>query len=85
MQMTVMALGALAGPPISGAIRQAHSDYTLVGVYAGALLRARSSYRSLNPPRHYGPCVGGVYDRYKVPGCAYNTWWKVLKDIFNDF
>ncbi|KAF8887426.1 major facilitator superfamily domain-containing protein [Mucidula mucida] len=40
MQMTVMALGALAGPPISGAIRQAHSDYTLVGVYAGTMVLA---------------------------------------------
>ncbi|CDO68627.1 hypothetical protein BN946_scf184996.g58 [Trametes cinnabarina] len=35
MSMTVIALGAVAGPPISGAINAATGGYTLTGVYAG--------------------------------------------------
>jgi len=36
MYFTVMALGALAGPPISGAIENATGSYKAVGIYAGA-------------------------------------------------
>ncbi|KAI0371653.1 MFS general substrate transporter [Pilatotrama ljubarskyi] len=35
MSMTVVAVGAVAGPPISGAINAATGAYTLTGVYAG--------------------------------------------------
>lgn len=35
MYLTVLALGALAGPPISGAINDATGNYNMVGVYAG--------------------------------------------------
>lgn len=37
MCMTLVALGALAGPPISGAINRATGGYTAVGYYAGEL------------------------------------------------
>jgi MFS transporter, MCT family, solute carrier family 16 (monocarboxylic acid transporters), member 10 len=33
--LTCMALGALAGPPISGAIQAARGSFDLVGVWAG--------------------------------------------------
>jgi MFS family permease len=35
MYFTVMAIGALAGPPISGAIENATGGYKAVGIYAG--------------------------------------------------
>lgn len=37
MAMTIIALGALAGPPISGAINAATGNYQAVGYYAGIL------------------------------------------------
>ena len=40
MYMSVLASGALAGPPISGAINGATNGYAAVGVYAGEF-RAR--------------------------------------------
>ena len=36
MYMSVLATGAVAGPPISGAISTATGGYTAVGVYAGS-------------------------------------------------
>ena len=35
MSMTVLAFGAVAGPPISGAINQATGGFEAVGDYAG--------------------------------------------------
>ena len=40
MYFTVMALGALAGPPISGAIHDATGSYKPVGIYAGTTVLA---------------------------------------------
>jgi len=36
MYFTIVSLGALAGPPISGAINHATGGYTAVGSFAGA-------------------------------------------------
>lgn len=36
MAMTIFAMGALAGPPISGAINAGTGGYKAVGYYAGA-------------------------------------------------
>ena len=36
MYFTVLSIGALAGPPISGAINNATRGYTAVGIFAGA-------------------------------------------------
>ncbi|KAH9966149.1 MFS general substrate transporter [Russula compacta] len=36
MYLTILSLGALAGPPISGAINRATGGYTTVGIYAGS-------------------------------------------------
>ncbi|KAI0689428.1 major facilitator superfamily domain-containing protein [Cytidiella melzeri] len=38
MYFTLLALGALAGPPISGAIEQATDGYRAVGYYAGSVV-----------------------------------------------
>ncbi|CAL1705216.1 unnamed protein product [Somion occarium] len=38
MSMTILAAGALAGPPISGAINQATGGFTAVGYYAGSVV-----------------------------------------------
>lgn len=35
MGMTILALGALAGPPISGAVEHATGGFEAVGFYAG--------------------------------------------------
>ncbi|KAJ7125192.1 major facilitator superfamily domain-containing protein [Mycena epipterygia] len=40
MAMTLTALGALAGPPISGAINTASGGYQAVGYYAGSMIMA---------------------------------------------
>ncbi|KAL5536482.1 hypothetical protein ACEPAF_304 [Sanghuangporus sanghuang] len=40
MQMTVMAFGALAGPPISGAIKMHHNTFREVGIYSGSVVLA---------------------------------------------
>lgn len=39
MFFTILALGALAGPPISGAINQVTGGFKAVGYYAGTSLR----------------------------------------------
>ncbi len=36
MYFTIVSLGALAGPPISGAIYHTTGGYTAVGIFAGA-------------------------------------------------
>lgn len=41
MAFTLLALGAVAGPPISGAIQTATDGYKAVGYYAGALIPLR--------------------------------------------
>ncbi|KAJ7580774.1 major facilitator superfamily domain-containing protein [Mycena floridula] len=38
MVMSIVALGALAGPPISGAINKASGGYEAVGYYAGSMI-----------------------------------------------
>lgn len=38
MAMTIFAIGALAGPPISGAINASTGGYRAVGYYAGTRL-----------------------------------------------
>lgn len=38
MQMSVMAIGALVGPPISGAILNIDGDFKPVGIYAGSVV-----------------------------------------------
>lgn len=38
MFMSILALGALAGPPISGAINTATGGFQAVGYYAGTLV-----------------------------------------------
>ena len=40
MYWTILAMGALAGPPISGAINAATGGYTAVGWYAGTPSRS---------------------------------------------
>lgn len=41
MAFTLLALGAVAGPPISGAIETATGGYKAVGYYAGVLIPLR--------------------------------------------
>ncbi|EJD00226.1 MFS general substrate transporter [Fomitiporia mediterranea MF3/22] len=38
LQMTIMAIGALIGPPISGAIKEHHSSFHEVGIFAGTVI-----------------------------------------------
>ncbi len=35
MYLTILSLGSLMGPPISGAINRATGGYSVVGIYAG--------------------------------------------------
>ncbi len=43
MSMTLIAIGAVAGPPISGAINDATGGFKFVGVYAGMHISALKS------------------------------------------
>jgi len=38
MYLTILSLGALAGPPISGAINRSTGNYSIVGLYAGSMV-----------------------------------------------
>ncbi|KAH9993846.1 major facilitator superfamily domain-containing protein [Russula vinacea] len=38
MYLTILSLGSLAGPPISGAINRATGGYSVVGIYAGSTM-----------------------------------------------
>jgi len=38
MYLTILSLGSLIGPPISGAINHATGGYTVVGIYAGSVI-----------------------------------------------
>ena len=42
MSSSIVAIGALAGPPISGAIKSATGDFKAVGYYAGGPLKFES-------------------------------------------
>lgn len=44
MYFTIVALGALAGPPISGAINVATGNFKMVGVYAGGWQQQQQLY-----------------------------------------
>jgi len=51
MALTCMALGAIAGPPISGAIADATGGFKAVGYYAGIVLGPPSVFcRRTKPP-----------------------------------
>jgi len=45
--MTIMSFGALAGPPISGAINTSTGGYKDVGIYAG-MSKCRVAYNAYN-------------------------------------
>jgi len=57
MYMTILSIGALAGPPISGAINAATGGYKDVGVYAGMF-------------QHWGAYdgCGSLYSSYRICG-----------------
>lgn len=48
MFFTILAFGALAGPPISGAINVATNGFKAVGYYAGQLSSASSFYTDID-------------------------------------
>ena len=50
MSMTLVALGAIAGPPISGAINGATGGFVFTGVYAGAQKSSSLSPLLPSPP-----------------------------------
>ncbi|KIY52454.1 MFS general substrate transporter [Fistulina hepatica ATCC 64428] len=47
MQMTVMAFGALGGPPASGAIHDLHDSFKPVGFFAGSILLGSAVFMAL--------------------------------------
>ena len=46
MSMTLVALGAIAGPPVSGAINGATGGFVFTGVFAGGLFLMSDSFGS---------------------------------------
>ncbi|GJE91214.1 MFS general substrate transporter [Phanerochaete sordida] len=61
VQMSVMALGALAGPPISGAIQKHTGSFHHVGIYAGSMIMASIVVMILARWAHVGKIVGGAF------------------------
>lgn len=51
LMFTIMAFGAMCGPPISGAIRKTSEGWELVGIYAGrskeAIIQGMSAHITL--------------------------------------
>ena len=43
----MLALGAIAGPPISGAIADSTGDYKGVGIFAGKIIPSFDTYASI--------------------------------------
>ncbi|KAF9066735.1 major facilitator superfamily domain-containing protein [Rhodocollybia butyracea] len=54
IQMTILSIGALIGPPISGAIQEKNSDFTLVGVYAAVIMAASTVLMVIAKRFHVG-------------------------------
>ncbi|GJE91219.1 MFS general substrate transporter [Phanerochaete sordida] len=61
VQMTVMSLGALAGPPISGAIQQRTGSFHDVGIYAGSMVILSVMVMIVARWAHVGKLIGGVF------------------------
>ncbi|GJE91215.1 MFS general substrate transporter [Phanerochaete sordida] len=61
VQMTVMSLGALAGPPISGAIQQRTGSFHDVGIYAGSMVVLSVIVMIVARWAHVGKLIGGVF------------------------
>ncbi|KAI0056978.1 MFS general substrate transporter [Artomyces pyxidatus] len=61
VQMTVMALGALGGPPISGAILQHTGSFVRVGEYAGTMIVVSVVLMVLARWARLGRLVGGKF------------------------
>jgi MFS transporter, MCT family, solute carrier family 16 (monocarboxylic acid transporters), member 10 len=57
MYLTILSLGSLAGPPISGAINRATGGYSVVGIYAGL-------FSFCFPSSFFIVSVGPECDRY---------------------
>ena len=61
--MSILAIGAVAGPPISGAINTATGNFNITGIYAGALRYHELSYLCtvgwLTVPNRF--CCHGVH------------------------
>ncbi len=71
MAMTIAASGALAGPPISGAIYSATGGFEAVGYYAGASIHpfvARSAFLITEYRKHYSSdCRADAYSSSPSP------------------
>lgn len=79
MYMTVLATGAIAGPPISGAINAATGGYEMVGVYAGEsrLTHGRHAFAEfLNAIRNDGRTIGNCH-----VGCSVHGSRKFLGEV----
>jgi hypothetical protein len=64
ISLTILASGALAGPPIAGAINSATGGFKAVGYYAGArpaVLRVNIVYRHIIFRQH-GRIISDAYD-----------------------
>ncbi|KAF9458155.1 major facilitator superfamily domain-containing protein [Collybia nuda] len=61
VQMTVLSIGALIGPPISGAIQGDSADFTLVGVYAAVTMLGSTIFMLLGKRFFLGSIFRGVF------------------------
>ena len=70
--MTVVALGVIAGPPISGAIAQTTGGFKAVGYYAGIV--AWSPPLTLDPLLKWPPLLSLSQDRASLEvWCSYTS------------
>ncbi len=75
-----MSTGALAGPPISGAIYNAYGNFKPVGIYAGRDFDSSSDCFILITNRQHGRRICVVDGR--DPICSYTQalWWKGVRN-----
>ncbi|KAF9008145.1 MFS general substrate transporter [Hymenopellis radicata] len=61
VQMTILSIGALIGPPISGAIQGNQSDFTLVGVFAAVTMVGSTAFMILAKKFYLGRVWTGIF------------------------
>ena len=87
MSSSIVAIGALTGPPISGAIKSATGDFKAVGYYAGGPLKFTSLLRIGIHPSIFRNCCprGSWYDvNFTASYFAKDVWKDMILKLHNE-
>ncbi|KAF7983121.1 hypothetical protein HWV62_24079 [Athelia sp. TMB] len=82
MGMTILALGALAGPPISGAVERATGGFEAVGFYAARLRRCFDYERSLNMLASITATANSLWGSGRAQNDAHQPTTAIVSKLF---